>query len=72
MGVVFLCMTTCPQFSVNFTTESLLWGKATNPHNPDFSTGGSSGGSAATVASRCLPIAIGSDLGGSIRLPVKI
>ncbi len=63
-------MTTLPQFSLHGTCDSNLWGVADNPYNPEFTCGGSSGGSAGGVAARCMPISIGSDLGGSIRGPV--
>jgi Asp-tRNA(Asn)/Glu-tRNA(Gln) amidotransferase A subunit family amidase len=47
----------------------LIWGTAENFYDRERSCGGSSGGDAGLVASRCVPIAIGSDIGGSIRVP---
>ena len=46
-----------------------MWGTARNPLDYKRSTGGSSGGEAGMVCARCVPIAIGSDIGGSIRVP---
>lgn len=50
-------------------TDNFVWGRARNPYDNDRSCGGSSGGDAGLVASRCVPLAIGSDVGGSIRIP---
>ncbi|CDW81886.1 UNKNOWN [Stylonychia lemnae] len=50
-------------------SENPVWGTSKNPKNQLRSCGGSSGGDAALVASKCIPFAIGSDLGGSIRIP---
>jgi amidase len=64
--------TTAPEFSMAPTTEAVVNGGPTrNPWNPAHSTGGSSGGAAAAVASGILPIAHGSDGGGSIRIPAS-
>ena len=52
-------------------TESILLGACHNPWNPEYSTGGSSGGAAAAVASGMLPVAHASDGGGSIRIPAS-
>ena len=64
-------MTTLPMLSFAIECVSNVWGIASNPYNNEFSSGGSSGGSAGGVAIRCLPIAIGSDLAGSIRIPAS-
>jgi len=50
-------------------TRSVVYGEGKNPHDPRRSIGGSSGGSAALVAAKCCPLALGSDIGGSIRGP---
>jgi len=50
-------------------TENNIYGVAKNPWNEEKTAGGSSGGDAGMVASRCVPFGIGSDLGGSIRIP---
>ncbi len=68
-GAVFVGLTTSPEFgSVNWT-RTFLHGTTRNPWNPERTPGGSSGGSAAAVASGMLPICTGSDGGGSIRIP---
>ena len=68
-GAVLVGLTTSPEFgSVNWT-RSLLHGTTRNPWNPERTPGGSSGGSAAAVASGMMPICTGSDGGGSIRIP---
>ncbi len=70
-GLICLGKTSMPEFGLTATTEPLAFGPARNPWNPDFSTGGSSGGSAALVASGVVPIAHGNDGGGSIRIPAS-
>jgi amidase len=68
-GVALLATTNTPEFGKNASTEPLLHGPTRNPWNPAHSPGGSSGGSAAAVASGMVPIAHGNDGGGSIRIP---
>ncbi len=70
-GFVFLAKTNCPELAILGTTESAWRGPARNPWNPDHSTGGSSGGSGALVASRAVPVAHGGDGGGSLRIPAS-
>ncbi|MFZ2469903.1 MAG: amidase [Parvibaculum sedimenti] len=70
-GAVVLGKTNTPEFGLLATTESLLLGACHNPWNLDHSTGGSSGGAAAAVASGMLPVAHASDGGGSIRIPAS-
>jgi aspartyl-tRNA(Asn)/glutamyl-tRNA(Gln) amidotransferase subunit A len=60
-----------PEFSIPFWTHSRLWGVTRNPWNLADDVGGSSGGSAAAVASGMTPWATGSDIGGSIRVPAS-
>ena len=70
-GFVFLGRTNTPELSLLPTCESELYGKGRNPWNPGHSTGGSSGGSAAAVASHMVSVAHGTDAGGSIRIPAS-
>lgn len=68
-GAVMVGKTTTPEFAHSSFTKSRLWGVTRNPWNPERTPGGSSGGAAAAVASGCVPLAEGSDMGGSIRAP---
>lgn len=70
-GFITIGRTNVPEFGSTITTESLAYGPARNPWNTDHSTGGSSGGSAATVASGCVAVAHANDGGGSIRIPAS-
>jgi amidase len=70
-GLVFLAKTNLPELAILGTTEGRLRGPARNPWNPEHSTGGSSGGSAALVASRAVPLGHGGDGGGSLRIPAS-
>lgn len=63
--------TNTPEFGLEATTESLALGPCYNPWNLTRSSGGSSGGAGAAVAARIVPIAHGSDGGGSIRIPAS-
>ena len=69
VGLVSLGKSTLPEFGLTATTESLATGSTHNPWNINYSTGGSSGGSAALVAAGVVPLAHGNDGGGSIRIP---
>ncbi len=68
-GMVSLGKSSTPEHGLICTTEHIAFGPTRNPWAPDHSTGGSSGGAAALVASGAVPIAHGSDGGGSIRIP---
>jgi amidase len=70
-GLVVLARTATPEFGLNASTEPVLHGPTRNPWDPTRSAGGSSGGSAAAVASRMLPAAHATDGGGSIRIPAS-
>ncbi|MBN1365805.1 MAG: amidase [Syntrophaceae bacterium] len=69
LGLVCLGKSALPEFGLTATTEPFSSGVTRNPWNTDYSTGGSSGGSAALVAAGVVPIAHGNDGGGSIRIP---
>jgi amidase len=68
-GIVFLGKSNTPEFAGEFVTEPVAYGPALNPWDPKRTTGGSSGGGGSAVASGMVPIAHGTDLGGSIRIP---
>jgi aspartyl-tRNA(Asn)/glutamyl-tRNA(Gln) amidotransferase subunit A len=68
-GAVFVGLTASPEFGSTNWTRSFLHGTTRNPWNPQRTPGGSSGGSAAAVASAMTPLCTGSDGGGSIRIP---
>jgi aspartyl-tRNA(Asn)/glutamyl-tRNA(Gln) amidotransferase subunit A len=68
-GAVVLGKTNTSEFGHKAVTENPLFGVTRNPWNPALTPGGSSGGAAAAVATGCGPLALGSDGGGSIRIP---
>ena len=70
-GMIVLGKTNTPEFGLVATTESALLGLCRNPWDPTRSSGGSSGGAAVAVAAGMLPMAQGSDGGGSIRIPAS-
>jgi amidase len=70
-GFVPLGRTSVPEMGTTVTTEARSFPAARNPWDPGRSAGGSSGGSAAAVASGMVPVAHGSDGGGSIRIPAS-
>ena len=71
-GLVAIGKTTLPEFGLICSTENERWGITRNPWNTDYTTGGSSSGSAALVASGVVPIASANDGAGSIRIPAAI
>jgi Asp-tRNA(Asn)/Glu-tRNA(Gln) amidotransferase A subunit family amidase len=70
-GAIMVGKTTTPEFAYSSFTDSPLWGVTRNPWDPARSPGGSSGGSGAAVASGCVPLAEGTDMGGSVRIPAS-
>ncbi|MFI5808178.1 amidase [Streptomyces sp. NPDC051561] len=68
-GGIIHARTTTPEFSIATFTHSRIWGLTRNPWNPEFTPGGSSGGSAAALAAGSALLASASDIGGSTRIP---
>ncbi|MGB4785231.1 MAG: amidase [Candidatus Acidiferrum sp.] len=68
-GAILLGNTNTPEFLMAYETNNLLKGRTSNPWNVAYSAGGSSGGEAAAIASGCSAGGVGSDGGGSIRVP---
>jgi Asp-tRNA(Asn)/Glu-tRNA(Gln) amidotransferase A subunit family amidase len=71
-GAILIGKTTTPEFGYSGFTESPLWGITRNPWDPNRTPGGSSGGSGVAVATGCVPLADGTDSGGSIRIPAGL
>ncbi len=68
-GAVCVGKTQVPEFGIAGYSESLIAPPARNPLDPNLTAGGSSGGTGAAIAAAMIPAAIGSDAGGSIRIP---
>jgi amidase len=68
-GAIVLAKTNTPEFACGAYTNNTLFEPTRNPWNPDLSPAGSSGGSAVAVATGMVPIAQGTDFGGSVRVP---
>jgi amidase len=72
-GAPIVGRTSLPELAIwGHMTESQTYGVTRNPWNPDLTAGGSSGGTAAAVATGMVPIGLGSDGGGSIRIPAAL
>lgn len=71
-GSIIVGKTATPEFATSGFTDSPLWGITRNPWDRSRTTGGSSGGSGAAVASGCVPFAEGTDMGGSVRIPAAL
>ena len=70
-GAIIIGKTAMPEFAWKAVTNSPLQGITRNPCNPDYSPGGSSGGASAQIAGGMGPLAVGTDGGGSIRVPAS-
>jgi Asp-tRNA(Asn)/Glu-tRNA(Gln) amidotransferase A subunit family amidase len=68
-GAIILGVTNTPEFLMAYETDNLLYGRTSNPWNLDYSAGGSSGGESAAIAACMSAAGVGSDGGGSIRVP---
>jgi Asp-tRNA(Asn)/Glu-tRNA(Gln) amidotransferase A subunit family amidase len=68
-GAIILGKTNTAEMAMDYNTDNPVFGRATNPHDPLVTTGGSSGGEAVAIAACMSPAGIGSDLAGSVRIP---
>ena len=71
-GAIIVARTTTPEFAHSSFTRSPLFGHTLNPFDPTRSSGGSSGGAGVAVATGCVPVAEGTDMGGSVRIPAAL
>jgi len=68
-GAIVHARSTTPEFCLLGTTQSRIWGVTRNPYNTDYTPGGSSGGSGASLAAGTTTLGTGTDIAGSIRIP---
>lgn len=70
-GAIIHARTTTPEFCLSGCCTTRLWGTTRNPFNTQYGPGGSSGGSAASLAAGTSLLATGTDIGGSVRIPAS-
>ena len=70
-GAIFIGHSNMPEFGLGSHTFNSLFGRTLNPYDPAKTPGGSSGGAAVALATQMLPLADGSDMGGSLRNPAS-
>lgn len=68
-GAIVLGKTNTPELTLSFETDNLIFGRTNNPYNTECTPGGSSGGAGAIIAAGGSPLDLGTDTGGSIRVP---
>ena len=68
-GAIIICKTNVPQTMLNFECKNPVWGTTSNPWNSLYTCGGSSGGEGAVLAGDASALGVGSDVGGSLRIP---
>jgi len=68
-GGIVLGKTNVPQLLIFIESVNRVYGRTNNPHNPNFTCGGSSGGEGAIIGAGASPVGVGSDIGGSVRFP---
>src|SRR5262245_41161650 len=68
-GAIVMGKTNTPDLTLGYETTNLVYGRTGNPYDPGRTSGGSSGGASAIVAAGGSPLEVGTDTGGSIRLP---
>jgi len=71
-GAIVTAKTNVPDMGAGANTRNVVWGATGNPFDPRLNAGGSSGGSAAALATDMLPLCTGSDTGGSLRIPAAL
>lgn len=71
-GAILIGTLGMDEYAYGFTSENTHYGPVRNPHDTTRSAGGSSGGSGAAVASGCVPLALGTDTNGSVRVPASL
>lgn len=68
-GAICMVRGNLPQYMLVADTNNRVYGQAMNPYDKARTCGGSSGGDGGLVAANCVPLAVGTDIGGSIRIP---